>query len=70
MARDDDRIVLNDRRAMLLTTIGILILLIVVFFVLLIGGVPLSTALLWVLIIAVISVPVEFLVLLRAGRRL
>ena len=70
MARDGEHIVLDDRRAMILTAAVVIALLIVVLFVLVLGGVSLGTALLWVLIIAVISAPVEFLVLSRLGRRL
>ncbi len=70
VARDDEHIILDDRRAMILTTAVVVALLIIVFFVLILGGVSLGTALLWVLIIAVISAPVEFLVLSRLGRRL
>lgn len=70
MARDSEHIVLDDRRAMILTAAVVIALLIIVFFVLVLGGVSLGTALLWVLIIAAISAPVEFLVLSRLGRRL
>lgn len=55
---------------MILTAAVVTALLIVVFFVLVLGGVSLRTSLLWVLIIAAISTPVEFLVLSRLGRRL
>lgn len=70
MARDSEHTVLDDRRAMILTAGVVIALLIIVFFVLILGGVSLGTALLWVLIIAVIGAPVEFLVLSRLGRKL
>jgi hypothetical protein len=70
VARDNDQIVLDDRRAMILTAAAVVALLAVVFLVLIVGGIAPGTAALWVLIIAVIGAPVEFLVLSRLGRRL
>ncbi len=70
MARDDEQVILDDRRLMILTTAVVVVFLVIVFIVLILGGLSVGTALLWVLIIAVLSAPVEFLVLWRLGRRL